>query len=386
MRWLVGRSAWPAWSYSRCRHEASCPRPSVDPAALIVMVVAVLIGRLWQLQMVAGEKYRLLADRNRLREVDVAAPVWVIYDRNGEILAPNRPSFSVVVIPADLPQARRATRDAAAAAVVDRLLAPESPCPGTGPRSRSPRPAQPTLAQPQPHAPSAKRDSGPTPTPVLAIQERSPWIMPRKRWSQDRRGRPGRRRTGPSPSPATSRGYRLPAAEDAGQPAGRPARAGADPRLPTGACHLAHHRLHGPYPGGPARRLRGERVSAERAGGADPRWRRAIEESCAANPAARPSRWTSTAAVAHRRRASPAVPGHNLVLSLDLDLQRSPRRRCRRRWTAPRASRRPPRASSSRWIRATARSWRWSACPATTTTCSPRASRRRRGRADRERS
>ena len=31
---------------------------------LIVVVVAVLIGRLWQLQMIAGERYRLLSDRN----------------------------------------------------------------------------------------------------------------------------------------------------------------------------------------------------------------------------------------------------------------------------------------------------------------------------------
>ena len=71
--------------------------------ALIVIIVAVLIGRLWQLQMIAGERYRLLSDRNRLREVDVAAPRGVIYDRDGQILARNRPSFSVVLVPGDLP-------------------------------------------------------------------------------------------------------------------------------------------------------------------------------------------------------------------------------------------------------------------------------------------
>ena len=54
--------------------------------------------------MVTGERYRLLSDRNRLREVEVRAHAGVIYDRNGEILARNRPSFSVVVIPADLPK------------------------------------------------------------------------------------------------------------------------------------------------------------------------------------------------------------------------------------------------------------------------------------------
>ena len=59
-------------------------------------------------------------------------------------------------------------------------------------------------------------------------------------------------------------------------------------------------------------------------------------------------------------RPRPATRGH--------------RRRCRQRWTAPAASPKPPRAWSWRWTRATARCWRWSACPATTTTCSPRAS------------
>ena len=91
--------------------------------ALIAVVVAVLLGRLWQLQMIAGEQYRLLADRNRLREVDVAAPRGVIYDRDGEILARNRPSFSVTIIPGDLPQDGDNDPEGAAAAVVlDRLL------------------------------------------------------------------------------------------------------------------------------------------------------------------------------------------------------------------------------------------------------------------------
>src|SRR5512136_497494 len=91
--------------------------------ALIVVAVAVLIGRLWQLQMIAGESYRLLSDRNRLREVDVAAPRGVVYDRDGQILARNRPSFSVVLVPGDLPQGQEGDAEgAAAAAVVDRLL------------------------------------------------------------------------------------------------------------------------------------------------------------------------------------------------------------------------------------------------------------------------
>jgi len=41
---------------------------------MVVVMTLTLIGRLWQIQMVAGEKYRLLAYQNRLRDVDVPAP------------------------------------------------------------------------------------------------------------------------------------------------------------------------------------------------------------------------------------------------------------------------------------------------------------------------
>ena len=92
--------------------------------------------------------------------------------------------------------------------------------------------------------------------------------------------------------------------------------------------------------------------------------------------AGRPSRWTSTAAAcALSARQSPAVPGHNLVLSLDLDLQRVATEALQEALdNSSGFTKATRRASSSRWTRATARSWRWSACPATTTTCSPRGS------------
>ena len=70
---------------------------------LIGVTALVLLARLWHLQMTEGASYRVLADRNRFREVDVAAPRGVIYDRNGQILARNRPSFTVALVPADLP-------------------------------------------------------------------------------------------------------------------------------------------------------------------------------------------------------------------------------------------------------------------------------------------
>lgn len=139
---------------------------------VIVAAAAALIGRLWQLQMIQGESYRILADQNRFRQVDVGAPRGVIYDRQGEILARNEPSFTVVIIPADLPEPEDGDSDELpGVAVIDRMLA--------------------LLAQPQPER-FGLPTPAPTPTPqtppgkkpvqedsLFAIRERDPWIMPR---------------------------------------------------------------------------------------------------------------------------------------------------------------------------------------------------------------
>ena len=138
---------------------------------LVVVIVVTLIGRLWQIQMIAGEKYRLLADQNRLRDMDVTAPRGVIYDRNGEILARNRPSFSVVVVPGDLPEdAEDEAEGTGDARVLNRLLAIlNQPHPGAMP---SPTPTAPAQK-------SGKASPEPTPNPASIIRERDPWVMPR---------------------------------------------------------------------------------------------------------------------------------------------------------------------------------------------------------------
>ena len=60
--------------------------------------------QMWRLQIVEGERYQLMADRNRFRLVPTEASRGVIYDRYGHILVRNTPSFAVTIIPAYLPQ------------------------------------------------------------------------------------------------------------------------------------------------------------------------------------------------------------------------------------------------------------------------------------------
>lgn len=70
---------------------------------LIALVFLGLAVQLWRLQIVQGEAFRSQADRNRFRLVSVDAPRGVIYDRHQHILVRNEPSFTVSVVPADLP-------------------------------------------------------------------------------------------------------------------------------------------------------------------------------------------------------------------------------------------------------------------------------------------
>jgi penicillin-binding protein 2 len=70
---------------------------------VVLLTFAVLGAQLWSLQVVQGETYRELADANRFRQTQVPAARGVIYDRNGELLVRNRPIFNVIVVPAFLP-------------------------------------------------------------------------------------------------------------------------------------------------------------------------------------------------------------------------------------------------------------------------------------------
>ena len=69
----------------------------------VVLVFLFMVGRLYQLQIVQGESYRARADDNRFDLIEVPAPRGVIYDRSANILTRNRPSFEIGIVPEDLP-------------------------------------------------------------------------------------------------------------------------------------------------------------------------------------------------------------------------------------------------------------------------------------------
>ena len=72
--------------------------------AILVVALVALVGQLWRLQIVRGDYYQEAADVNRFRLEESPAPRGIIYDRRGYILARNMPQVKVSVIPAYLPE------------------------------------------------------------------------------------------------------------------------------------------------------------------------------------------------------------------------------------------------------------------------------------------
>lgn len=68
----------------------------------IIIIFILLSSRLWYLQIVQGQKFAAMADGNRIRWVRTPAPRGRIFDRNGVPLATNRASFTVSLLPGSL--------------------------------------------------------------------------------------------------------------------------------------------------------------------------------------------------------------------------------------------------------------------------------------------
>ena len=68
---------------------------------LVIFVFGLLFLRLWFLQVVYGNNYRNLSENNRIRTQKVKAPRGFIFDSSSRILASNRPSFDISLVPQD---------------------------------------------------------------------------------------------------------------------------------------------------------------------------------------------------------------------------------------------------------------------------------------------
>ena len=89
---------------------------------IALAVFAVLVLRLWALQVLAGTRYQSIARNNQVRFVRFEAPRGAILDRDGRTLVTNVASTAVELWPADLPKQGRYRELRALAAVVNAPL------------------------------------------------------------------------------------------------------------------------------------------------------------------------------------------------------------------------------------------------------------------------
>ena len=74
----------------------------VTLAVLIAAVFLVLGARLWYLQVLTGQDYTLAARATQHTDIKIPAQRGVIYDRNGKVLATNKPGLNVTVVPNEI--------------------------------------------------------------------------------------------------------------------------------------------------------------------------------------------------------------------------------------------------------------------------------------------
>ena len=95
----------------RWRSRTTEPRPtevaqhrSLLLRALIILLFGILSIQLVRMQILQHDEYEVRAESNRLRTIPEIPARGLIYDRYGEQLVENLPIFSAAVIPADVPE------------------------------------------------------------------------------------------------------------------------------------------------------------------------------------------------------------------------------------------------------------------------------------------
>jgi len=68
----------------------------------VIILLLVLFSNIYSLQVESFEKYQTRSNSNRIKLLPVAPNRGLIYDRNGVILADNKPVYSLTVIPEDV--------------------------------------------------------------------------------------------------------------------------------------------------------------------------------------------------------------------------------------------------------------------------------------------
>jgi penicillin-binding protein 2 len=80
------------------REEKVSPLRLTAVQYVILFIFLLLAYGLWRLQVMHSDEYALLAEKNRVRNVPILAPRGKILDREGRIIVDNYPSFSALLL------------------------------------------------------------------------------------------------------------------------------------------------------------------------------------------------------------------------------------------------------------------------------------------------
>jgi penicillin-binding protein 2 len=92
---------------------------SIVVVVLIALLSSVLLGRLLWLQVVRYEHYSQLSQGNRVRVEPLPAARGIIYDRHGQVLADNQPTYQLELIPEEVPDLDAALAGLARIGLID---------------------------------------------------------------------------------------------------------------------------------------------------------------------------------------------------------------------------------------------------------------------------
>src|SRR5581483_8110911 len=81
--------------------------------ALVCLVFVFLFGRLLYLQVLDGERYTYLSENNRIRLKKVPGTRGMVRDRRGQLMVDSRPSFDLLFVPEDSDQPEQTLRSLA---------------------------------------------------------------------------------------------------------------------------------------------------------------------------------------------------------------------------------------------------------------------------------
>lgn len=82
--------------------DQECLKQRIIGASIcVILAFSVLFFRFFYLQIIRGEEYRVLSEKNAVRLIGIKAPRGLIFDRNKCLLVDNRPSFNLKIMPED---------------------------------------------------------------------------------------------------------------------------------------------------------------------------------------------------------------------------------------------------------------------------------------------